>query len=84
MVLSFYAPNVICQSKKVLVREFSSLLTDCSFLAERRNSTARASHEAEIDDIVNIIDALDLQSLFDRHKFVASDLNNLPKFGPKR
>lgn len=82
-VLSFYSPIDICRSKKLLIREFSSLLTNCSFVAERRNSTTRAAHEAEIDDIVNIIDALDLQGVFDSRKFVAWDHDNLPKFGPE-
>ena len=40
-------------------------------------------HEAETDDIVNIIDALDLQGVYDKCKFVASNLDNLPKFGPE-
>jgi len=41
------------------------------------------SHEAEIDDILNLIDILDLQSEFNRFKFVACNLDNFPKFGPK-
>jgi hypothetical protein len=51
-------------------------------VAERRSSSTRASHEAEIDDVLNLIEILDLQSEFGRMKFVASDLDNLPKFGP--
>ena len=82
-VLSFYAPIVISVSKKLLVDQFASQLPDCPFLAERRSSTTRAAHEAEIEDIVNIIDVLDSSGVFDRIKFVASDLDNLPKFGPE-
>jgi len=52
-------------------------------VADRRSSSTRASHEAEIDDIFNLIDILDLQSEFSRVKFVACNLDNLPKFGPE-
>ena len=60
-VLSFYTPSDICHAKKLLIGKFSAHLTDCQFVSERRNSSTRASHEAEIDDIFNIIDALDLR-----------------------
>lgn len=82
-VLSFYTPNDISHSKKLLIGNFSSQLQDCQFVSERRNSATRAAHEAEIDDIVNIIDILDLHGVFDGHKFVACNLDNLPKFGPE-
>ena len=45
-------------------------------MAERRSSSTRASHEAEIDDILNVIEILDLQSEFGCLKFVASNLDN--------
>jgi hypothetical protein len=82
-VLSFFSPTDICCSKKLLVEKFTTLLSDCTHVAERRSSSTRAAHEAEIDDIINIIDILDLQSGFDRFKFVASNFDNLPKFGPE-
>lgn len=80
-VLSFYPPIVINVSKKLLVEQFASQLPDCPFLAERRSSMTRAAHEAEIEDIINLIDILDSSGVFDRIKFVASDLDNFPKFG---
>jgi len=82
-VLSFYLPGDICQSKKVLIGQFSSQLGSCASTAERRNSAARASHEAEIDDIVSLCDVLDLQGCFAKCQFVARNLDNLPKFGPE-
>lgn len=82
-VLSFYLPSVVSQSKKVLTSKFSPLLGSCVSAADRRNSATRASHEAEIDDIINICDVLDLEDCFNNCKFVASNLDNLPKFGPE-
>lgn len=74
-VLSFYPPSNICSSKKLLVDKFSSLLIDNPLVADRRSSSTRASHEAEIDDILNLIDILDLQSEFSCVKFVACNLD---------
>ena len=82
-VLSFYLPSVVSLSKKLLTGKFSTQLVSCSFAADRRNSATRASHEAEMDDIINIFDFLDLQGCFTNCKFVAYNLDNLPKFGPE-
>jgi len=61
----------------------SSLLIDSPLVADQRSSLTRASHEAEFDEILNLIDILDSQSEFIRLKVVASNLDNLPKFGPE-
>ena len=82
-VLSFYLPNDISQSKKLLIGKFSGQLGSCALVADRRNSTTRASHEAEMDDIISLCDVLDLQGSFINCKFVAGNLDNLPKFGPE-
>jgi len=82
-VLSFYSPTNICSSTKLLVDKLSSSLIDSPLVADRRSSSTRASHEAEIDDILNLIDILDLQSEFSRFKFVVYNLDNFPKFGPE-
>ena len=82
-VLTFYSPNDTYQSKRTLKGQFSLLLSSCAFVAERRNSSTRAAHEAEVDDILNIFDVLDLQNILVNCKFVASNLDNIPKFGPE-
>jgi hypothetical protein len=82
-VLTFYSPTDICQSKRILIGQFSSQLSTCTFVAERRNSSTRAAHEAEIDDILNIFDVLDLQNAPVDGKFVALNLDNIPKYGPE-
>jgi hypothetical protein len=38
---------------------FELFLGSCPFVAERRISSARSAHEAEVDDIINIFDILD-------------------------
>jgi hypothetical protein len=83
VVLNFYSPSDIYQSKRSLIGQFLSLLSSCASVAERRNSVARAAHEAEIDDILNIFDVLDVQNVLFGKKFVASNLDNIPKYGPE-
>jgi len=53
---------------------------------ERRNSTSRLgglASEAEVDDIVGIFDAADIQSTLGSCRFDASRLDMLPKYGPE-
>jgi hypothetical protein len=83
IVLSFYSSDDIGQAKRLMVGKFSSQLSSCASIAERRNSSTRAAHEAEIEDILNMFDVLDLQCAFANCKFVASDLDKLPKYGPE-
>jgi len=80
-VLSFFIPNDICQAKKLLSSKYATKLQPCQFSAERRNSSTRAAHEAEIDDIISKFDILDLKNGLDGVTFVASNLENL--FGPE-
>ena len=82
-MLSFFIPSDICQAKKLLSSKYATTLELCQFLAERRNSSTRAAHEAEIDDIIGMFDLLDLKNELDSVTFVASNLDNLPKFGPE-
>jgi len=55
------------------------------FTTERRNSSARAAHEAEIDDIINILDIGDTKQALevDGYLFVACNLPVMPKHGPE-
>jgi len=81
-VLSFFIPNDICQAKKLLSTKYTTKLESSQFkLAERRNSAARTAHEAETDDIIGMFEALDLKGDLGGFTFVASNLDNLPKFG---
>jgi len=80
-VLSFFIPSDICQAKKLLSTKYATKLESSQFLAERRNSAARTAHEAETDDIIGMFEALDLKGDLGGFTFVASNLDNLPKFG---
>lgn len=82
-VLSSFTPAAITEAKKLLVCRFCGHLVSCTLTAERRNSSVRQSHEAEMEDITGIIDILDAQDVLNSIQFVAADLDMLPKFGPE-
>lgn len=83
VVLSAFLPANITEAKKVLIEKFRTHLGSHSMLAERRGSSSRAAHEAETDDILGLFDLLDNQKILDNVKFVAANLDLLPKFGPE-
>jgi hypothetical protein len=81
-VLSFFILSNICQTKKLLSTKYATKLESIQFLAERRKSAIRTAREEVTDDINGKFDVglLDLKGGF---TFVASNLDNLPKFGPE-
>jgi len=83
VVLSFYTPEEITIAKKLLVREFFVQIKNTSFTTERRSSAVRPAHDAEIDDIIGILDDLDAQQALDTYLFVSSDITRIPKYGPE-
>ena len=82
-VFGFYTPTDICCAKKTLIQKFHIYLESCPLIAERRNSSVRSAHEAEVDDICGIFDLLDTLKVLNNCIFVAANLENLPKFGPE-
>jgi hypothetical protein len=82
-VLAFYSPADIGRAKKLLSLKYAAKLESCPLLAERRNSSTRNAHEAELDDIIGVFETLDLKNELKDIVFVAANLDNLPKFGPE-
>lgn len=83
VMLSSFPPSDISEAKKSLVTRFQQKIGTSPFLAERRNSTVRPAHEAEIDDVIGILDLVDTQGAVNDVLFVAADLDALPRFGPE-
>ena len=44
---------------------------------------ARPVHEAELEDILEAMDLLDMRHMLAQHQFVAANLDILPKYGPE-
>jgi hypothetical protein len=83
VVLDFFSAGDISDGKKIMALEFSTVDGAAQFLVDRRNSTVRQAHEAELDDVLGIFDAADAVLALDGYFFAASRLDQLPKFGPE-
>ena len=83
IIYNFYSASDICCAKKCLVQRFHIYLENCTLTADRRNSSVRLAHEAEIDDICGIFDLLDSMDVLETYTFAAVNLGNIPKFGPE-
>ena len=78
IVLNFYSPSEISEAKKVLINIFQSDLDGCGFKAERRKSVTRSAHDAEVENIVGILNYLDTYSVLSRVEFAVESLDRLP------
>ena len=74
---------IIADAKHVMIQSFILLLESCPSTADRRNTQTRPACDVEIDDIINIFHFLDTRNALSGIKFVAADLDALPKFGPE-
>jgi len=83
VVLNCFSSEDISSAKKLLCCEFQSVLASNMLLTERRSSASRPAHEAELDDIVGIFDALDAQNALRGYMFTVLNLLNVPKYGPE-
>jgi len=83
VVLNFFSSEDISTAKKLLRQEFHSVLSSNEMLTERRCSASRPAHEAEVDDIFGIFDALDAQNVLHSHFFTVTNLLKVPKYGPE-
>ena len=78
VVLNFYSPSEISEAKTVLMSTFQSDLDGCAFKGERRKSVTRTAHDAEVEDIVGILNFLDTSSVLSRVEFAVGSLDRLP------
>ena len=83
VVLSFYTQEEITIAKNLLVCEFHAQIKNTSFTTERRSSTVRPAHYAEMDYIIGILDDLDAQQAPVAFLFVSSDITRIRKYGPE-
>lgn len=62
--------------------EFEVYLSDCQYIITRRQTATRTAHEAEIEDILCMLDLLDNSNVLNAIQFVAVAIDRLPKYGP--
>ena len=75
---SFYTAAEISAAKKCLIANFRDLMENSMLVTERRSSSSRSAHEAELEDIVEISDYLDSKDLLGCVSFTAANMYRLP------
>jgi len=83
VICCFFTASEITAAKKCLVGFFRDLLLDTGLTTDRRASTSRPAHEADLDDVIAIIDYLDSKDLLSRVTFAAVNLSRLPGYAPE-
>ena len=83
VVLTHFSHEDIAEAKRLLVQEFQAVPGAAQFATERRNSSARPAHEAEVEDIIGFLDVADVKKALDGYVFVAENLQKMPKYGPE-
>jgi len=81
VVLNYFSHENIAESKRLLVQEFNSLTGVTQYLTDPQNSSVRPAHEAELDDMIGILDVADTVQALHGYLFVASNLQAMPKYG---
>jgi hypothetical protein len=79
MTVGFYLPSEIADAKKELLIAYSSELADCQYKTARRHSTTRSAHDAEVEDILCMLELLDNCSVLYRSWFATISLDRLLK-----
>ena len=62
----------------MLINTFQSDLDGCAFKAERHKSVIRRAHDADVEDIVGILNFLDTSSTLSRVEFAVGSSEGLP------
>ena len=83
VVPNYFSHDNITEAKRLLVQEFQSMAQVTQYLTERRNSSSRPAHEAELDDILGILDAADTVHALEGYLFAAANLQIMPSYGPE-
>ena len=82
LIVGFYSASKIAESKRVLIQEFSTHLEDCPNKTARRHSAARSAHDAEVKDILCILEIIDSGGSLDKKaRFAAVLLDRIPMYG---
>lgn len=83
-VVGFYSATEIMESKKKLITAVDSKLpSDCPFRVERRKSSVRPAHDAEVEDVIGIFDVLDRMKALNGITFAAVAIDRIPKYAPE-
>jgi len=82
VILNYYSGTEISTGKKQLISLFGQCLCDSNLSTERRSSTQRSATDAEIDDILELLEIVDNLNVL-VVQFVAAKYDRLPGYGPE-
>jgi hypothetical protein len=82
VIFGFYLPSEIADAKKELLNAYVPELEDSQYKTARRHSTTRSAHDAEVEDILCMLELLDNGNVLHRNQFTAMSLDRLPRYGP--
>jgi hypothetical protein len=82
LIAHFYLPSEISTSKATVMNAFEIYLSGCQYTTARRQTTTRPAHEAEIEDVLGMLDLLDNLKVLESIQFAAVAMDRLPKYGP--
>jgi len=82
IIVNFYLPSEINVSKTAVINQFSDYLDGCQYKTARRQSSARSAHDAEVEDILGMLELLDNYNVLVSVQFAAVALDRMPHYGP--
>lgn len=74
MLVHNFSHENITEPKRLLAQEIDSVAGVKQYWTDRRNSSVRTTHEAELDDIIGIMDTADAGRKWCGYLFVAANL----------
>ena len=84
VILNSYSGVEIAAAKKQLLLSFGQYVCDTSLSTERCSSTQRSASDAEIDDILELLDIVDNLHALTSVQFVTAKYDRLPGYGPEQ
>lgn len=82
LIVRFYSPGEILTAKTTILNQFEAHLSGCQYATNRRHTTTRPAHEAEVEDILGLLELLDNKQVIGSIQFAAVSMERLPKYGP--
>ena len=82
LIAHFYSPSEISASKATVISAFEIYLSGCQYTTARRQTTTRPAHDAEIEDVLGMLELLDNLKVLESIQFAAVSMDRLPKYGP--
>jgi len=80
---TFFSQLEITTAKKCLIASFHNTVSSTSFVTERRSSSTRSVHQAELEDILALLDIIDSKDMLSSVSFVAANMGRLPGYAPE-